>query len=564
MHHKRNRKPAMSTPFYDLASVVVLPSGYKSGKIYAQKPLTTDGQLTFTRASNATRVASNGLIEKVRTNSITYSNDFTNGAWIKSGCTITANYGTAPDGTQTASRAVFSGTNKTIYQNISGSGSVGSLYIKGTAGQKIQFAVGTSEVLFTLTGSWQRLEVYNSGSFTYAIALNTFGASDAFDVMIWAAQLETGDVATAYIATTSAAVSVGPVSGLPRLDYLNSTCPRLLLEPQRTNLALYSEQFNNAYWDKFNTTISANSATAPDGTTSADKIIADANNSNHAIYKQTIISSGSATISVYAKAAGYNFIFLSDTIDLTKSAYFNLSNGTLGTIGANATASIQSAGNGWYRCVLTFTATSGSGIGIDLASANGTLSFAGNNVNGVLVWGCQVEAGAYGTSYISTLGTSVTRVADAASKTGISSLIGTAGTVFFEGIFDSVNTVNTRFFSLKGSGTTYQNLMIFQDNQDGTFNIQFVDSSITSTVNITWTHGLTNGQSFKLAVAYASNDVAVYQNGASKGTDTSYTPITFNDFYLQYTDVLGKTQTKQALLFKTRLTNAQLAEITTL
>jgi hypothetical protein len=53
----------MSTPFYDLASLVVVPSGYKASKVYAQKPLTTDGQLTFSRASTATRVNASGLIE---------------------------------------------------------------------------------------------------------------------------------------------------------------------------------------------------------------------------------------------------------------------------------------------------------------------------------------------------------------------------------------------------------------------------------------------------------------------------------------------------------------------
>ena len=77
--------------FYDQASLVVVPSGYKSGKIYAQKPLTTDGQLTFTRASNATRVASNGLIEQGRESLFTYNTDFTNVAWTKQSTTIVAN-----------------------------------------------------------------------------------------------------------------------------------------------------------------------------------------------------------------------------------------------------------------------------------------------------------------------------------------------------------------------------------------------------------------------------------------------------------------------------------------
>jgi hypothetical protein len=56
----------MSTPFYDLASLVVVPSGYKSGKIYAQKPLTTDGQLTFSRASTATRVNAADSLKPLR------------------------------------------------------------------------------------------------------------------------------------------------------------------------------------------------------------------------------------------------------------------------------------------------------------------------------------------------------------------------------------------------------------------------------------------------------------------------------------------------------------------
>ena len=79
----------MSTPFYDLASLVVVPSGYKASKIYAQKPLTTDGQLSFSRASTATRVNSAGLIEKVRTNLALYSEDWTN--WTLFQATATAN-----------------------------------------------------------------------------------------------------------------------------------------------------------------------------------------------------------------------------------------------------------------------------------------------------------------------------------------------------------------------------------------------------------------------------------------------------------------------------------------
>jgi hypothetical protein len=536
--------------FFDEASLVMIPSGYKDQKVYSVKPLDGSGDLTFSRASSATRVASNGLIEKVRTNLALYSNTFTNAAWVKDGCTITANYGTAPDGTQTASRAVFSGGDKTLYQLISATGVAGSLYVKGTAGQTIAFGIAGSESIFTLDGTWQRFTKSIAGA-TTSIQLNTYGGVTARDVLIWSAQLEYGDIATDPIVTTSAAVSVGPVSGLPRLDYLNSTCPRLLLEPQRTNLVQYSEQLNNAYWQKESAgtgtapVVTANAAVSPDGSMNADVVVFNigAGTSSSDLSQ---LASGSFSLAAASYATS---VYLKTTDGTTKQMSLTSPSGIFTSITVTAD---------WQRFNIITTGALAGELRIRLRGNESTSSSAS-----VAIWGAQLEAGAYATSYIPTLGTSVTRVADAASKTGISSLIGsTAGSVFFEGVYDSVNTVNTRFFSLKGAGTTYQNLMIFQDNQDGTFNIQFVDSSVTSIVNITWTHGLTNGQSFKVAVAYASNDVIVYQNGVSKGTDTSYTPITFSDLYLQYTDVFGKTQTKQTILFPTRLSNSDLAALT--
>jgi hypothetical protein len=427
--------------FYDLASLVFLPSGYKSGKLYAQKPLTTDGQLAFTRASTATRVNASGLIETV-------------------------------------------------------------------------------------------------------------------------------------------------ASGLPRLDYLGSTCGRLILEPQRTNLLQYSEQLNNAWWTPDGGTITANTAVAPDGTTSMDRLTETATTNPHQVISTavTIFGGAARTFSAFVKKGNVRYIQIANVAFGTSSAssIFDLDTKTVTANRASSGAGpafgfvnsyIEDYGNGILRLVLVNTcsfdaptyriAHSNQATFTGATLVDGMVSYAGNASSFTDIWGCQLESASYATSYIPTLGASVTRVADAASKTSISSLIGsTAGTVFFEGVYSSVNTTNTRFVALKGAGTTYQNLMILQDNQDGTLNVQFVDASVTATVNITWTHGLTNGQSFKIAIAYASNDVVVYQNGLSKGTDTSYTPITFTDLYLQYTDTLGKTETKQTLLFKTRLTNAALAELT--
>jgi hypothetical protein len=508
-------------------------------------------------------VASNGLIERVRTNSITYSNDFTNGAWIKSGCTITANYGTAPDGTQTASRAVFSGTNKTIYQNISGSDSVGSLYIKGTAGQKIQFAVGTSEVLFTLTGSWQRLEVYNSGSFTYAIALNTFGASDAFDVMIWAAQLETGDVATAYIATTSAAVSVGPVSGLPRLDYLGSTCPKLQLEPSRTNLSTYSEQFDNAVWSKeTGNSVTANTIASPDGYVNADTISATAGNAININQSHTSASNSAHTFSTFLKKNNVSevqiYIFSSGFVS---RATVNLDNGTITNVDGSG-ATITNYGNGWYRCSIQGVVNSGVGFTIGYLTASTT------GARSVYAYGSQLEVGAYATSYIPTLGTSVTRVADEASKTGISSLIGsTAGTLYSEFVVNGFSDFGTPLCINNGSTTESIWLTTFGNGDIRAEVYSVANGGIQATFTKT---GNVVGQTYKIAIAYEAHNCAFFVNGVQVGTtDTSCAmPVGMTRVDFDYTNsslfVKSALAIKQALLFKTRLTNAQLAELTTL
>ena len=82
--------------FYDDASLIMYPSGYKEDKIYSLKPTDGSGDLTFTRASTATRVNAEGLIEEVPVNKLTYSEQFDNTSWIKYNCTITANSIEAP------------------------------------------------------------------------------------------------------------------------------------------------------------------------------------------------------------------------------------------------------------------------------------------------------------------------------------------------------------------------------------------------------------------------------------------------------------------------------------
>ena len=572
--------------YYSDASLVMIPSGVKNGTVFSQKPLSSDGELTFTRSNDtATRVGPDGLIEKVRTNLALYSEQLDNAYWIKAGApviTVTANAGTAPDGTTTADRcsATSVGTPSRVYTDVTWGGGEHtlSLYVKNNGGTNTSFRFSYYDSVdqyfsptFTLTNEWQRI------TFTFSPAagaggfwlVNTPIASGNLDLLAWGAQLETG-VATDYIATTSAAVSVGPVANLPRLDYLGSSCPRLLLEPQRTNSFLYSEQFDNAGWTKSDVTITANTTATldPSGYYGSDKLVENTANSVHRIAQTAILTSGQVyTQSVFAKDDGsgrYLRIFrASSTYNV---AVFNLTNGTISSqSGSNLiSAKIEAYGNNWYRCSITFTAAF-SNIASYIALQNGLNdSYTGDGTSGIFIYGAALELGSYATSYIGpTLGAAVTRLADAAYKTGISSLIGqTEGTLYWEGVRPE-GANDTSAVSL--SDTTTNNEVTFRFTAVDTVEF-YLRSGGSQTVASTYT-GADLNQNTKIAFAYKANDVAVYVNGTLVVLDTSATvPVSLTAFKFSRgnnsTPMIASVS--QALLFKTRLSNAKLAELTTL
>lgn len=165
------------------------------------------------------------------------------------------------------------------------------------------------------------------------------------------------------------------------------------------NLASYTEDFGNAYWTKANTTATLNATTAPNGSSTADLIIPSVLSAPHVIYTQPFIGGSQiVTNTIYAKAAGYNFIGLSDAA--TGQAVINLSNGTIVSQDSGITASTPvNVGNGWWRCTITFTATTNRGLGVDVWSDGSRTTFAGNGTSGVYLWGAQSELGATATTY---------------------------------------------------------------------------------------------------------------------------------------------------------------------
>jgi len=579
--------------FYEDASVVMVPSGYKDQKVYSSVPDDGSADLTFSRSNDtATRVGPDGLIEKVRTNYILQSNSFDT-TWITTDLTVTSG-ATDPNGGTTAWTIANTAASGIIQQaaTLAGLRSV-SIYAKagthrylymgvyvGSGTQSYQnfdlqdgvITSGTQGRIESIGGGWYRCTSYGADGTTGGVQIipsnNSSGASTTNgNILIWNCQYEGGDIATDYIPTTTSAVSVGPLSNIPRLDYSGgANSPSLLLEPQRTNTAYPSEDFSG--YTSSSTTIVSNQAVSPDGYTNADLIYPTSSGSFAGKYK-TLAPSTTGVVSCFVKQAGKRYAIIGTDNTAPFTCVFDLQTATVVYEATNYTGKIESYGNGWYRISATYTSSAGNVypfIGVADA-ANGSVTVDGTN--GLYIWGFQYELDAsYATSYIPTLSAAVTRGADVASKTGISSLIGqTEGTMYSEFIVNGFADYGTPLCINNGSTnesiwlTTFANgdirAEVFSSTGGG------IQASFIKSGNVT-------GQVYKIAIGYASNNFAFYVNGTQVGsTDTSGSvPVGIDRIDFDYANatsfVKSALEIKQALVFKTRLSNDSLSLLTTL
>ena len=581
---------------YDKASLVLIPSGTKEGVVFSQKPTNGDGDFTFSRSTAATRVNADGLIEKETQNLLLQSNSFDT-TWATGNSPTLTSGQSGYDGSSNAwllSKPATNFVNINQYASISGvvtysvylkAGTNSTAILRALGGTDNQFFIdlsnGTSTfssatiidyVIEDVGSGWYRtsISVNDSGSVRFFIYPEApFSSTTAGNIYIQDAQLEQGLLARDYIETTTAAVEGGITDNVPRLDYTDSSCPALLLEPQRTNVVPNSEYFDGSSWFTSNLLLEANSAISPEGVQNAYKLIP---NTTLGVHLLNTFTSNNAVYSVFAKQGGYKKFRFNSGSSGDGYASYDLDLGEV--VGSGGTYYIDSGivdyGNGWYRCYIVLGATSGSNTTLAIEDNSGSVIFSGDGTSGIYVYGAQAEEGTYATSYIPTYGTSVTFESDAPYITGQSGVIGqTEGTMFIDFIYTQGVAENR--FSLSDDSAI--NWLFIATPESGAVNASRFYVRVNNVVIVDFGSSsyFTDGQRYKLALAYKSGDWAVYGNGTQlySGSDTipAFTnpldTINFNS-YISTNKMDEKERVNQALLFKTRLTNEELATLTTL
>jgi hypothetical protein len=296
-------------------------------------------------------------------------------------------------------------------------------------------------------------------------------------------------------------------------DPVTLACKGLLIEEQRTNVLVQSAGFNTASYTRFQSTVAADLAMAPDGSMSADKLVSNVGAAVEQNVKQaaTYANGVTYTASVFAKAAELAMLTMvvSSTVAAPGgSATYNLATGAAQGAPGVVAATSTYVGNGWYRLTWTFTATADiltvNGYWIDLKEPNGT-------GGGVYLWGAQLEAGSFATSYIPTTSAAVTRTADSAAIGDVSWLTQGAGTLAAE--FDSANPTSAQAVCL--SDGTIQNRIQLGANS-GSQKLGFVATAGVAQVN-SFGAVAAAGVAIKAAMAYADNDAKVSMDGVLIG-----------------------------------------------
>lgn len=530
-------------------------------------PVTSDltSAFTFARNGPATYVGPSGQLEWANENNIVQSQTF-NTSWSQNNLTVSSDATAAPDGTVTADKLVESATSATHFAGgfvtvLEGSTYTASIYLKAAERSRAivywgksgsPFSRGGLDVDLT-TGLFSNVDsgtptsvtnrtVTDAGNGWWRVSMTvlidetstdgymevrmhngtgtTYLGDGTSGLYVWGAQVQRGNRLGTYLATVAAAKY-----DQPRIEYdANGNCLGLLCEDAATNLCLQSQALDNATWIKTAASVTANNTVAPDGTLTAEKLVEDTSpTTSHLLTQAISFTAGTTyTMTMYVKAAERQWLLIAfgaAAFTVQCGMHFNVASGALGTVLNSATATIEPMQDGWYRCRITAVATTTASANIQLIMAAADLgtSYTGDGASGLYIWGVQVEARAFPTSYIPTTTATVTRTIDFPNRTLGAEYVAGANTVVVRGRFSlgQDNGLQPAWYMYGGADNLFVGRAPVSDIPR--FNA-FTGGAAQGPAD---GGTITNGAAFRSAAAWqTTNDMAHSYNGGVVGVDT--------------------------------------------
>ena len=534
-----------------------------AAKSYAKNGLAVafDDIFTYTRASSATftnrRLKKNGGYEYFLdtdyvgdvTNLLKYSEDFTGSDWSSSlsgdgSVSVISNTTLSPNNDMTADTITVNATGLGIAAVVQSlSSTIGnpysvSAYFKAARPQDvgktilIRGAASGTYVNVVLSDNWLKsnsTQQASSSSFTLDITHRPSQGSTSGEIQfyIWGAQVTESAKVLPYVKTLDVAVTKTFAETL-RTEYDAVTGENLgaLIEGASTNMAFWSEEFS-PNWSRTDSTIVLNQTTAPDNTVSADLIYPNASGANKQVYRAvTGVPITTYTSSFYVKSAGISWVML-PAASASNGVWFDLINGVIGTETAGTSGSMLNIGNGWFRCSVTSDATTTVAYSyLRMVDSDGVTTVTANGTSGVYIWGAQLEALPFASSYIRTEGAAVSRSADGLSVSPYDVI--NPSETSFNVVFDSVDPGGyTYVFIHAGAGSTYYRA--YFDSGDR------LHSALSSQTLSTGVDVFVANKSIKLSGTYDGAAATLYKDNELLVQNASSTPIQINganSFYL--------------------------------
>jgi hypothetical protein len=517
---------------FNIASLIVTPTGYKEGKIHCIVPSNGSADLTVTRETRATRVNAEGLIEAVPYNLLVRSEEFENAIWSIKNTTVSINTINSPNGTLTADSVI--GDNGVTY-NYTSSGGVNivsnsyptstnthtiSFYLKYNGLNRVRVMYGLSTTMSGNIYVEVNLQLgtitdFNYGSvasngfienvgngwyrvgFSAIVSLsatnNRFGvglgdsaktvANGVDGVYIWGAQLVLGNVRKEYQQITTGL-------NIPRIDYSNGSCPSILIEPQSTNLVPSSVTFplfNGTGISQTSTSLFIDSqSTVRKFSTILSGVSPGRSDFNIHNTTFVITSNTTYTASIFVRKVTGTFIYVLFS-GMGGGVYINLDTNQVAFDTSVISCYVENFPNGWKKIVYTVLTT---GSGTVVIRTSNIPSLAINSLSSLgefEISSPQIEIGSVATSYIPTTGAIATRNADVITRTSIQSLLPqlySNGFLYVEFYYLNGNTAAANLLAISKVGSSSNGVSIFKGVNTNQITFRINASAVNDTSQV--------------------------------------------------------------------------------